>query len=207
MHDEIANLVKMHFNQSMDAVSESPPAHEQVITQKLLACGLSKSGLSVSYQDELQSYEIVISPTANATPEMFACIRDAVSSESVTFEDPELTKAYFDFVSEALRPQIIASAETALAELGLLKGLPRRADFASDTLFAAALEEHCGLTKGEVIRPFGGMLVLQPPIDSHPDFASAAKRYACLLSAMTLAGARGDIKFGFVGNQAVAPPY
>lgn len=196
----------MHFNRMMDALPEPLASYEQVITQKLVGCGLSPHGLSVSYDDDLQSHEIVIGPSANATPEMFTCIRAAVAGEMVTFDDPELTDKYYMFVTEALRPQLIESAEAALAKRGLLKGLPRRADFASDTLFAEAMEDHCGLAKGEALQTLGDSLVFQPVPDPRRDFQAAMKRYSCLLAAMQLAVTRGEVKFGFVGNEAVAAP-
>ncbi|MCX7284598.1 MAG: hypothetical protein NTX28_11250 [Novosphingobium sp.] len=190
----------------MDAHHEPPPSYEQVITQKLLGCGLAAHGLKVSYDDDLQSNEVVVSRSANATPEMFACIRDAAVGEIVTFDDPDLASRYFAFVAEAFRPQMVTSAEDALAKRGLLSGFPRRADFASDALFAEALEEHCGLPKGEAIRPFGGVLAFQPPPEAMRDFKTAIERYSCLLSAIQLASARGEGKFGFVGNEAMASP-
>jgi len=44
-----------------------PPPLEQIIEQKLVACGLSSSGFTVTYQDELQSIEVVISDEVRAT--------------------------------------------------------------------------------------------------------------------------------------------
>lgn len=123
-----------------------------------MACGLSAQGLKVSYEDDLQPYEVIITPSASASPEMFACILEASAGEIVTFDDQELASGYRAFVAEAFHPQRLASAEAELSKRGLLKGLPRRADFASTALFAEALEEHCGLPKGEALRPFGDAL-------------------------------------------------
>ncbi len=194
----------MRFNEAMEILPEPPPSYEQIITQKLVECGLSSRGLKVSYEDDFQSYEIVIGPSANAKAEMFSCIRDTAAGEIVSFDDQELMSGYHAFLAEAYRPQMIASAESELAKRGLLKGFPRRVDFASDALFAEALEEHCGLVKGEVIQPFGDKLVVQPPPEALRDFKATMERYSCLYSAIQLASARGEGKFGFVGNQAGA---
>ena len=177
----------MPSNRVMDALPEPPPSCEEGFTQKLVACGLSAHGLYVSYDDDLQSYEIVVGPSANTTPEMFACIREAAAGEIVTFDDPALNSAYHAFVAEAFRPQMLASAEAELSKRGLLNGFPRRADFSSDALFAEAL-------------------AFQPPPEALRDFTTAMDRYGCLLSAIQLATARGEGKFGFVGNEYMASP-
>lgn len=190
----------------MDALPELPPSYEQVITQKLSDCSLSLQGFKVSYEDDLQSYEINIGPLANAGPEMFSCIRDAAAGEIVSFSDQELARGYGAFLAEAFRPQMLASAEAELSKRGLFEDFPRRADFASDALFAEALEEHCGLPKGENIRPFGDVLAFQPPPEALRDFNASMERYSCLLSAIQLAVARGEGKFGFVGNEVGISP-
>ncbi|MGC6329500.1 hypothetical protein [Rhizorhabdus sp. FW153] len=190
----------------MDALPEPPPSYEEVITRKLVGCGLSEHGLSVSYHDDLQSYTIVVGPSAKGTAAKFACIRDAAAGAIVIFADPELDSQYDAFVEELHRPETIAEAEAALSALGLLEGLPRRTDFASDAPFAEALEMHCGLQKGEAIRPFGDMFAVEPPSGSRKASPTAMERYFCLLSAMRLAGARGELKFGFVGKEAATVP-
>lgn len=205
-NDPVADISMMALSRTMDTVPEPPPSYEQIITQKLRECGLSAHGLKVSYEDDLQSYEIIIGPLANAAPEMFACIRDAVAGEIVTFDDLKLANEYHAFVAEAFRPQLVASAEAELSKRGLLRGFPRRADFANDTLFAEALEEHCGLPKGEAIRPLGDVLAILPPPEALRDFKTSLERYSCLMSAIRLASARGEGKFGFIGNEFVASP-
>jgi hypothetical protein len=189
----------------MDTPPVPPPAYEQVIAHKLADCGLSSRGFKIAYENELQSYEIVVDRSAGVAPEMFGCLRDAVGSEIVTFEDQHLSEQYQAFVAEAVRPQMVADAEAELARRGLLTGFPRRADFASDALFAEALEEHCGLAKGEAIRPIDHVLVFDPPSASKHDFEAFTARYSCLLAAIQLAGARSEAEFVFVGNEAAAP--
>ncbi|MCW2389781.1 hypothetical protein M2333_002827 [Sphingobium sp. B11D3B] len=184
----------------MDTLPEPPPSYEQVIIQKLVACGLSARGLEVSYEDDLQSYEIIIRASANVAPEMFACIREASAGEIVTFDDQELRNSYYAFVEEALDPEMVASAEAELSKLGLLKGFPSRADFVSDTLFVEALEKHCGFQRGEAFHPLGDAFAIQLPPGILSDFQEFKDRYSCLFAAIKLASARGEGKFGFVGN-------
>jgi hypothetical protein len=56
----------------IDAPPSMPP--EQVIAQKLVACGLDRGEVSVVWQDELQSIEIVIRRDARASYDQFSCI-------------------------------------------------------------------------------------------------------------------------------------
>ena len=190
----------------MDSLPEPPPAYEQVITQKLAECGLSAQGLTVSYEDHLQSYEIVIGRSANATFEMFPCIREAAAVAIVTFQDQELTSRYQAFLTETYRPKMIADAEAELAKRGFLVGFPRRSEFANDVLFAEALEEHCGLVKGEAIRPVGDTLAFQPAPEIARDFKTFSERYSCLLTAIMLVSGRDELNIAFIGNEAFASP-
>lgn len=196
----------MRSNRTMDALPEAPPSYEQVITQKLVRCGLSAHDVRVSYESYLQSYEIVISRSAKATPAMFDCIRESAGAEIVTFDDNDSMRQYYAYLEEAYRPEALARAEADLTKRGLLLGFPKRADFVNDALFAEALEAHCGLTKGEAIRPFGKALAFQPPPESMRNVDAFTKRYSCLLSAIQLVSAKGELEVGFIGNEAFAAP-
>lgn len=201
----------MLLNEEMDTLPEPPPSFEQVISHKLVECGLTEHGFTVTYERDLRSYEVFIDHAANATPEMFQCISDAAGTQIVTFHDLGLRQEYSSFLVESSRPEMIAMAEADLAQRGLLADFPRRADFATDALFAEALEVHCGLSRGEAIRPFGGILALQFPPNAVRDINAFAEHYSCLLSAIRLVSARDemDVHFignGFVGNEAPASP-
>ena len=78
----------------MDALPPQPPAYEQSIKQKLGECGLAVSGVSISYQGDLQGYEIVIRPESGASPNQLSCIEAASADEFVTFTDKEMQQQY-----------------------------------------------------------------------------------------------------------------
>lgn len=190
----------------MDYQSASPAAQEQVIQDKLVQCGLASRGIRVAYSDDLQGYEIIITPEAGAKPELFPCIREVAERDIVRFTDPEMYHRYLGFVDELLRPLALKTAEEELAKLGRLKGFPSRTAFESDGLFAAALEVHCGLKPGTAIRPVGGSLAFEPPKEDLGDAKKFIKKYSCLLAALSFVGAKGEMKVGFIGNAAVAQP-
>ncbi len=177
-----------------------PIAIEQVIEQNLVRCGLHRNGISVAYQDILQSIEVVITPESGATTENFQCISDAVGLEIVTFTASELLIQFHEFKADLYRPIMLEEARKSLDEMGLLANFPERASFASDKLFAEALETHCGLQKGEVFKDNGDTI----SFPSSTNFSAFEKRYSCVLMAFTFAMANGDLnKIGFIGNELV----
>lgn len=106
-----------------------PPSPESVIEQRLVDCGLDAGGLTVKYEADLQSIEIVIKPNAGATSDHFPCIAEAAGHEVVRFEDGEAYVAYTNFTSELARPEMLAMLEAQLKETGLWEGFPKRQDF------------------------------------------------------------------------------
>lgn len=188
-------------------IAATPPsAHEQVIEQRLVECGLSRGGFSVKYEDYLQSIEIVITSAAGAREEHFPCIRQAVEHEIVSFADASMQKAYSDFETELLRPQMLESATAELKKRGLLKNFPDRSSFASLERYAQALERHSGLAPRSTLRVSGEAILFDPP-RGQTNFEDFDKRYSKLVAVIMFASARGDFKaFGFIGYEALAAP-
>lgn len=191
----------------MDALPPQPPAIEQSIKQKIADCGLHDAGISVSYQRDLQGYEILIAPVAGATSNQFACLETARADDFVTFSDKDMQKQYLDFLAARYRPQLLAQAKENLARQGLLKGLPRRAAFESDNLFVEAIEVHCGLSKGSAITRVGSKYAFQVPPSENLTLETMDKKYGCLLDAIQVVNSEGglEIGLGFVGNEASRP--
>jgi len=190
----------------MDVPPEPLPASEQVIEQRLIDCGLSKSGFTVKYEDYLQSIEIVISPEAGTREDQFACIREAAGYEIVTFDDGAMQMAYLDFVSELVRPQMLTEARAELEQRGLLVGFPERETFDNLQLYAEALEVHSGLSPNSTLKVHGDSITFDPSRDNG-NFQEFSNKYSNLLVAIRFAVARGDFKnFGFIGNEKLAEP-
>ena len=182
-----------------------PPAHEQVIEQRLIACGLSRDGFTVKYEDYLQSIEIVISPGAGVRKDRFACIRRAAEHEIVSFADSSMQRDYSNFETELLRPQMLESATDELKKRGLLADFPDRKRYASLELYAEALEQHGGLMPRSILR-VSDMTIVFDPQRTDVNFRDFDKRYSNLMAVMAFASARGDAAFGFIGNEAFAVP-
>lgn len=176
------------------------PSYEQVIEHKLSDCGLDISGVSVRYEDYLQSVEIRIAPSAGAKAENFECIRQAAGYEIVTFEDRDMYVAYADYVSELLRPEMMASMEKKLKESDLWENFPSRGDYESLDAFLVALEEHAGLEAHSTLKVSGEGILFDPPRTDGPpiDFV---ERYSKLLAVVGYASVKEGLSFGFIGNE------
>lgn len=135
---------------------------------------------------------------------MIDCIREAAGYEIVTFKDPALRQAYQDRVYEVLRPKMLADTKAELDKRGVLKGFPERSDFASDKLFGEALERQCGMRPGSFFVEGQRGLIAQPKLGRQSKAEEA--NMSCLSAAIMYVNAKGgDLKFGFIGNEAVAP--
>ncbi|MEQ1550518.1 hypothetical protein [Sphingorhabdus sp.] len=178
-----------------------PP--EQVIEERLVECGLNPSGLTVKYEDYLQSIEINIKPEAGATPDKFGCIHKAADLEIVTFSDLEMYRKYSDFTMELYRPKMLEDARRSLEKIGKLEGFPVRSAFADDKRFAEAVEVHCGIPAGEALKEFGDGIVFMPPPEEYQDHVKFMNRYSCITSAIMFLAAKRELSIGFVGNEAV----
>lgn len=187
----------------IDTPPEPPPAQEQMIERKLVDCGLKAGGFTVKYEDELQGTEVVISPGAEASSELFPCIREAAFPEIVTFRDVAMFEQYRDFETEVMRPQMLADAETSLREYGRWEGFPRRGDFATLDAYAGALERHLGFAQGSLFKVSGGALQFDPPRE---DFliARSYERYAPVMAAIKYASASSKVQFFVIGNEKIA---
>ena len=187
----------------VDIPPEPPFADEQVITQRLLECGLAASGFTVRYEDELQSIDVVITPLAGVTAEQFPCIHTAVFPEIVTFEDGAMYQEYMAYVGELFRPQMLADIEAALRERGLWEGFPERGAFPTFADYVRALEAHAGFAPGSIVRAEGdNRLVFDPPRPNQ-DFAEFSERYSDLVTVAMYAAAKEDLSFGFIGNEKI----
>jgi hypothetical protein len=188
----------------IDVPQVPPSTYEQVLTQKLLQCGLRSGGFTVKYEDELQSVEIVIDKEAEASAEHFDCIKHAAGYEVVTFKNIQLQQAYQDRVFEMLRPKMLADARVELGKYGALDGFPERSKFGSDKLFAEAIERQCGMTPGSFFVQSQRGLIGQPKLNSQSK--ADKEKMSCLMAAIMYISAKGeDFKFGFIGNEAFFP--
>lgn len=187
----------------MDTPPEPPLPQEQQIAQALADCGLKAGGFTVRYEAELQSIEVITKPAAGAGPEQFPCIFSAVWPEIVTFEDSVRTEQYYAYVSDQLRPQILADAEAGVRDRGLLDGFPDRSHYTVFADYIRALEAHAGFAPGSVLQLDGDDRVTVVFQDSIEPAEASYERLATLFAVLSFASTSAEIKLGFVGNEKV----
>lgn len=186
----------------IDVPSDPPLPQEQVIEQRLIECGLQIGGISIRYEDYLQSIEIIIRPAAGATTSHFECIRNAANYEIVTFEDLDMYNAYNDYASELARPQLLETFKNSLQAKGLLEGFPERQNFENLDAYAKALERHAGVAPGLALRVSDDRIVFDPPRDGSDPMAFI-EGYSDLMAIVAYASALENVSFGFIGNEAI----
>lgn len=86
-------------------------------------------------------------------------------------------------------------ARNQLAEKGLLAGAPTLDTTGSLEALAPAMEKHCGVKAGSVIKVHGDTLSFDP---DDPKAFSDYEKTVCLFQVLVLSGAA---KYGFVGNE------
>lgn len=185
----------------IDAPQVPPPVYAQVLTEEPARCGLHADGFTVKYEQELQSVEIVIDRKAAASVTQLECIRQAAEHAIVTFQDAVLQSAYDDRVAQAVRPRMLAETRAELEKRGILDDFPERSRFASDKLFAEALERQCKWQTGSFFVEYRGGLTIRPELltsRARDDLAMS-----CMMAAILYVSAKGET-FGlsFIGNEA-----
>jgi hypothetical protein len=111
--------------------------------------------------------------------------------------------AYDDFVSELVRPEMIAIYEAQLKEAGLWERFPSRNDFDSLAEYAKGLELHAGTEPGLTLRVLGDRIVFDPPLSSFQN-ADFEECYSKLVLVVGYAAVRDRINFGFFANGKAA---
>lgn len=177
------------------------PSQEQVISA-LADCGLDRAGISIAYDNDVQSDVVRIKVIARATDQQFACINAATQGSMASFEDTGQDNAYSAYVAALMRPRMIADARNQLAAAGKLKGMPIFGQFPDAASFFRAVEVHCGVKPGLAFKEVGaGEWSLLPQGSGAKDF----ERLTCLIGVWMAQdedwSARG-LSFGFIGNEA-----
>ncbi len=133
------------------------------------------------------------------------CIHRAAHPSLLLFDDPAWQASYDRHAAEQARADLLASARTQLAKMGLLTGFPRRADHADTADYLRALERHAGFAEGSALRMVGDGVV----IDGGDTAATTAglERLVRLSAVAAYAAGLGDIDgVSVVGSAQAAGP-
>jgi len=172
---------------------------EATLIAKLVACGLSPSGISVRYEDFLQSDVITFSPAAGVSETKFECIYKAVWGSFVEFDDKVLGSKYAAFEEREAGDWARGEAASWLKAHNKFEGAPTLSPTQDPKVWAGAVEHFCGFQSGEVIEFVEPtfMTLRHSTTTFPPDPKVQCLMYVIWLSDLKASG----IVFGFVGNE------
>ena len=173
---------------------------EATLVAKLIACGLDPSGISVRYQEHLQSDVITLSPAAGASETKFECIYKAARGSFVEFDDKVLGSEYSAFEEREAGEWMRGEATAWLKAHNQFEGAPTLLPKQNPEVWARAVEHFCGFQPGEAIEFVEPTLMtLRHSIMTFP----SDPRADCLMYVIWLSDLKASgIEFGFVGNKA-----
>jgi len=182
-------------------VIDAPP--EVPVIQDLVRCGLDRSGLSISFDDLLQSHVVTVARKAGGKASQFTCVRSAVWGKvDISFDDEKLQSDYRSFEAAVGSAEVRWQARHWLAERGMLEKLP---DFAVGTptdKIMQDIEQFCSIEPGEALVLYSSKL-----ITLRPDFVKIPVRpeFECLMQTLMLVDfEKHGLSFGLVGNEMLA---
>ncbi|WP_447952478.1 hypothetical protein [Sphingopyxis chilensis] len=180
---------------------DAPP--EIPVIQDLVRCGLDSAGLSISFDDELQSSVVTVARKAGGDASKFTCIRSAVWGKvDLAFQDNKLASDYRSFEAVVGLAEAQWQARHWLAERDMLKKLPDFADGTPPERIIWGIEQFCSIEPGEALALYSPTL-----ITLRPDFLQPLGRpeFECLINVMMLIDLeKHGLEFGLIGNEAIA---
>lgn len=180
---------------------EAPPVI--TIVQDLARCGLDPAGLTISFDELLQSTVVTVARKAGGNASGFTCIRSASWGKvEVTFEDDKLGAGYQSFSNAVGSTEARWLARHWLAERGLLERVPKFAIGTPPEEIATEIEKLCSIEPGKALELSSpNFVAVRPSFLKIP----ADQRIECLFNVMIAIDLEEHgLNFGFIGNQAFA---
>jgi hypothetical protein len=177
----------------------SPPP----VIEQLTRCGLNAGGLTIEFDDLLQTAVVTVKIGAGGRASMFPCVRHAIwGAAEITFENEKLGEAYRQFDQSVGAAEGQAMARAWLAEHGLLDRLPQFATGEGEASIREKIESFCSIPRGtalELASP--GFLTFRHDFMTLPP----KPEFECLLyTLMAVDLEKQGLSFGFIGNERYA---
>lgn len=193
------------------AVAVSQPAAietaHQRLTEQLVGCGLGSNQISISYQNELQYDEVLVSGlNASTDPDVWACLarlqrEGAIIAFDTTWGNRVLYEAYNRQFGEIDRAMARQLAQQWLDERGLFQDRPAfNSEQQSPEQYLRRVEHFCGLpVRTFVLADDHSLLFAAAP----QDFSGTDERLLCFLYVLRSDDAADALigAIGFVGNE------
>ena len=175
---------------------------EAALIAKLVACGLNPIGISIRYENDLQSEVVKLSRPAAVSEAHFECIYEAARGAFVEFDDQKIKSAYAAFEEKAAKSWMRKESISWLKAHGKYENVPVLFLGQDPRMWARAVEAFCGLREGEAIEfPRSEFMTLKRSFLSMPP----RPELDCLMNVIWLSDfSASGVSFGFIGNEAFA---
>jgi hypothetical protein len=199
-----AGLLCASPTKRFDMSQNLPPDHEAYIAaleMRVEQCGLARPHFTITYQEDMQGYEVVVAKAARLSTAVLNCLVDTATEDFVSFEDTAVGAAFNEIITARFRPKMMQDMRESLNQRGLLASLPMPGNFTSTAAFLVAIEEHCGFAPGQILKLRNGWAVIEPypkVLEPYSD-----ERFGCVISSLLVSGFES---FSFVGNEALDQP-
>jgi hypothetical protein len=190
----------------VDLIPPIDPAIHQQLERAVEACGLSPADVTITYEDWLQSEQILVK-SKSLSDEQLRClssIERASPHPIVVIANADLTKRNIELQHERDR----ADAKQWLRERGLFDSLPEY-DPKSETVpeFAKRMERFCGIKPGSVLTLHElGVLTFKPEW-AETQLRGGVKlghdKFWCLMHSLSASNLEEHgVRFAIIGNEA-----
>ncbi|MBX9858928.1 MAG: hypothetical protein K2Y20_04965 [Sphingomonas sp.] len=184
-----------------------PPPNYTQTTDAIVQCGISRSKISIRYEDELQSDEITISDLGTVSDGKLRCLKSTVHPFYIlTIQNEKQRGEFYEFSEREDRPKRLADAREWLRSRGLLEQVPTFDPKQGIAAFAAELEGACGLRPGSALMMHGSSaLTVRPEFILSKSFTTLGESLYCLTQMFAASNAADNgVRFVFIGNEAVS---
>ncbi len=174
------------------------------VLANLAACGIAKGDVSISYEDYLQDYEVVIREQASplTSEDLAGVARLSSGGLIIRFQDAATDERFRTLEASQLHEKSRADAQAWLRDRNLLAGLPLFDPATQDlATYAKSVEAHCGVGPGTVLEVHDPhLLTLRHGLGLS---ALSADATLSVINAVTASNLRDSgVGFGIIGGTA-----
>ncbi|AHE53227.1 hypothetical protein NX02_07510 [Sphingomonas sanxanigenens DSM 19645 = NX02] len=186
------------------AVEDAAPP--TISSQEVAGCGVAPGRVAIGFDKDLDEEAIQIAKGSDPlNDKVLTCLAEASvrSDMLVLFEDAALETRYRDIYWPMVQQRQHDMAVRWLTEHDLIKGLPQPAEGRPLDDYARAVESHCGIGLGTMLKAQGtDVVTLDPAAMTDPAIGG---RVECVMHVVAAATPPGAVMLGFTGNGVGGP--
>jgi len=172
------------------------------VLANLTACGIAKGDVSITYENYLQDYEVVIREQASplSNEDLAQVARLSSGGLIIRFQDAATDERFRTVQASQVEARSRLNAEAWLRDRNLLAGLPLFDPATQDlATYAKRIEAYCGVDPGTVLEVHDShLLILRHTLDLS---ALSADATLSVINAVTASNLRDSgVGFGVIGT-------